>query len=130
VIFAVRTTKDQQFIEITKDVQRVVDDEGVNDGLAIVYVPHTTAGVTINENGDPDVLRDILTNLERVFPVQGDYRHYEGNSHAHIKTSLMGSSCTIPIEKGQLQLGTWQGIYFCEFDGPRHRKVQVKIVRC
>ncbi|NMA60497.1 MAG: YjbQ family protein [Firmicutes bacterium] len=130
MIFAVRTTKDQQFIEITKDVQRVVDDEGVNDGLAIVYVPHTTAGVTINENGDPDVLRDILTNLERVFPVQGDYRHYEGNSHAHIKTSLMGSSCTIPIEKGQLQLGTWQGIYFCEFDGPRHRKVQVKIVRC
>lgn len=130
MIFAVRTTKDQQFIEITKDVQRVVDEEGVNDGLAIVYVPHTTAGVTINENGDPDVLRDILTNLERVFPVQGDYRHYEGNSHAHIKTSLMGSSCTIPIEKGQLQLGTWQGIYFCEFDGPRHRKVQVQIVRC
>lgn len=130
MIFNVRTTKDQQFIEITKDVQRVVDEEGVNDGLAIVYVPHTTAGVTINENGDPDVVRDILTNLERVFPVQGDYRHYEGNSHAHIKTSLIGSSCTIPIEKGQLQLGTWQGIYFCEFDGPRRRKVQVKIVRC
>jgi secondary thiamine-phosphate synthase enzyme len=130
VIFNVRTTKDQQFIEITKDVQRVVDEEGVKDGLAIVYVPHTTAGVTINENGDPDVVRDILTNLERVFPVQGDYSHYEGNSHAHIKTSLMGSSCTIPVEKGQLQLGTWQGIYVCEFDGPRHRKVQVQIVRC
>ncbi len=130
MIFNVRTTKDQQFIEITKDVQRVVDEEGVKDGLAIVYVPHTTAGVTINENGDPDVVRDILTNLERVFPVQGDYSHYEGNSHAHIKTSLMGSSCTIPVEKGQLQLGTWQGIYVCEFDGPRHRKVQVQIVRC
>mgnify|MGYP000877807433 FL=1 len=86
MIFNVRTTKDQQFIEITKDVQRVVDEEGVKDGLAIVYVPHTTAGVTINENGDPDVVRDILTNLERVFPVQGDYSHYEGNSHAHINS--------------------------------------------
>ncbi len=130
MILTVQTTVEQQFVEITDEIKKMVKAEGLEDGFVVIYVPHTTAGVTINENGDPDVVRDILTSLERVFPVQGDYRHYEGNSHAHIKTSLMGSSCTIPVEKGQLQLGTWQGIYFCEFDGPRHRKVQVKIVRC
>lgn len=126
MILDIRTDKDQQFIEITSEVKRLV--KGVERGLAVVYVPHTTAAVTINENGDPDVVRDILVNLNRVFPVQGDYHHYEGNSHAHIKTSLLGSSCTIPIENGELQLGTWQGIYFCEFDGPRRRKVQIRIM--
>lgn len=128
MILNVRTNQAQQFIEITREVQKVVSEVGLEDGLVVVYVPHTTAGVTINENGDPAVVRDILVNLERVFPVQGDYRHYEGNSHAHIKASLMGSSCTIPVENGTLQLGTWQGIYFCEFDGPRQRKVQIKLI--
>jgi secondary thiamine-phosphate synthase enzyme len=129
MVLQVRTTQKQQFVEITGEVQAVVRSEGVQDGLVLVYVPHTTAGVTINENGDPDVVRDILHNLNKVFPVDGDYRHYEGNSHAHIKASLMGSSCMIPIEDGQLQLGTWQGVYFCEFDGPRQRRVQIKVIK-
>lgn len=124
----VKTTVEQQFIEITRQVQNTVKELGLNNGVVVVYVPHTTAGVTINENGDPDVVRDLLTSFERVFPVEGDYRHFEGNSHAHIKTSLMGSSCTIPVENGKLLLGTWQGIYFCEFDGPRSRRVIIKVV--
>lgn len=128
MILQLRTKQAQEFVEITGEVQKAVRDGGLEDGLAVVYVPHTTAGVTINENGDPHVVRDILVNLERAFPVQGDYLHYEGNSHAHIKASLMGSSCTIPVENGRLQLGTWQGIYFCEFDGPRQRRVQIKLV--
>ena len=128
MILQLRTTQEQQFIEITRDIQRTLQEQHVQDGFALVYVPHTTAGVTINENGDPDVVRDIIRNLDRAFPVKGDYHHYEGNSHAHIKASLMGSSCTIPIADGQLLLGTWQGVYFCEFDGPRHRKVHVNIV--
>ncbi len=123
----IKTNSDQEFIEITHEVRRAVKEAGILDGLAVVYVPHTTAGVTINENGDPDVVRDIITHFNRVFPVKGDYRHFEGNSHAHIKTSLMGSSCTIPVENGELLLGTWQGIYFCEFDGPRTRRVIIKI---
>lgn len=127
MILRVSTSVDQQFIEITRDVQKVIKTKGVKDGFVLVYVPHTTAGVTINENGDPDVARDIINSLNKTFPVKGDYHHFEGNSHAHIKASLMGSSCTIPIENGILQLGTWQGIYFCEFDGPRERKVQVKL---
>ncbi len=129
MILDVRTTQDQQFIDLTRDVQRLVEEKKVSDGLVLVYVPHTTAGVTINENSDPDVVRDMIHSLNQVFPVEGDYHHYEGNSHAHIKASFMGSSCTIPIVNGQLLLGTWQGVYFCEFDGPRHRKVHVKIMK-
>lgn len=129
MILDVRTTQDQQFIDLTRDVQRLVEERQVSDGLVLVYVPHTTAGVTINENSDPDVVRDMIHSLNQVFPVEGDYHHYEGNSHAHIKASFMGSSCTIPIVNGQLLLGTWQGVYFCEFDGPRHRKVHVKIMK-
>lgn len=129
MILDVRTTQDQQFIDLTRDVQRLVEEKQVSDGLVLVYVPHTTAGVTINENSDPDVVRDMIHSLNQVFPVEGDYHHYEGNSHAHIKASFMGSSCTIPIVNGQLLLGTWQGVYFCEFDGPRHRKVHVKIMK-
>ncbi|NMB19972.1 MAG: YjbQ family protein [Firmicutes bacterium] len=129
MILDVRTTQDQQFIDLTRDVQRRVEEKQVSDGLVLVYVPHTTAGVTINENSDPDVVRDMIHSLNQVFPVEGDYHHYEGNSHAHIKASFMGSSCTIPIVNGQLLLGTWQGVYFCEFDGPRHRKVHVKIMK-
>lgn len=129
MILDVRTTQDQQFIDLTRDVQRLVEEKQVSDGLVLVYVPHTTAGVTINENSDPDVVRDMIHSLNQVLPVEGDYHHYEGNSHAHIKASFMGSSCTIPIVNGQLLLGTWQGVYFCEFDGPRHRKVHVKIMK-
>lgn len=126
VIINVRTNQGQQFIDITSQVRSFVEQEGLQDGFVVVYVPHTTAAVTINENSDPAVERDIIATLNKVFPVHGDYTHYEGNSHAHIKASLLGVSCMIPVENGQLQLGTWQGIYFCEFDGPRQRKVHLK----
>src|SRR5690606_6921687 len=95
---------------------------------AVVFVPHTTAGITINEDSDPDVVRDMITALDKAYPVHGDYLHYEGNSHAHIKASLMGSTCTVIIKNGALILGTWQGIYFCEFDGPRTREFYVKVM--
>jgi secondary thiamine-phosphate synthase enzyme len=93
-----------------------------------VYCPHTTAGITINENADPDVVYDILKILDRAFPAKGDYRHYEGNSHAHAKASCIGSSCSIIISDGKPLLGTWQGVYFCEFDGPRSRKVCISCI--
>ena len=96
----VRTTQGQQFIDITREVQKFVEQDGLQDGFVVVYVPHTTAAVTINENGDPAVVRDIIATLNKVFPVQGDYTHFEGNSHAHIKASLLGSSCTVPVENG------------------------------
>lgn len=124
----IRTSVVQEFVEITHQVKEAVKESELKNGFVVIYVPHTTAGVTINENGDPDVVRDMISSFERVFPVKGDYRHFEGNSHAHIKASLMGSSCTIPIEDGKLLLGTWQGIYFCEFDGPRARRVIIKVV--
>ena len=129
MLLHVKTTQEQQFIDLTGEIQTLLQAKSVQDGFAVVYVPHTTAGVTINENGDPDVVRDILHSLNQVFPVKGDYQHYEGNSHAHIKASLMGSSCTIPIAEGKLLLGTWQSVYFCEFDGPRQRKVHVNFMR-
>jgi len=124
----IQTTKPQQFINITGKVAEEVKNSNVKDGIAVVYVPHTTAGVTINEDADPDVVRDIIATLDKNYPVLGDYLHCEGNSHAHIKASLMGSSCTVIIQDGKLLLGTWQGIYFCEFDGPRNREFYVKII--
>lgn len=124
----IKTTRPQEFIDITRQVENVVRERGVVSGIAMVYVPHTTAGITVNENGDPDVVSDILTSLEETFPEKGAYRHFEGNSHAHIKASLMGSSVTMIIEEGRLKLGRWQGLYFCEFDGPRSRTVFVKVV--
>jgi len=124
-----QTAKTQQFINITNRVAEAVRSSDVRDGIVVIYVPHTTAGVTINENADPDVVRDIITTLDKTYPVNGDYLHLEGNSHAHIKASLMGSSCTVIIEDGKLLLGTWQGIYFCEFDGPRNREFYVKVVK-
>jgi secondary thiamine-phosphate synthase enzyme len=108
-------------------VQKAVTESGVLGGLAVVFVPHTTAGVTINENADPDVKRDILTHLERMVPEDGDYDHAEGNSPGHIKASMMGFSATIIVSGGHLVLGTWQAIYFCEFDGPRSRKVHIEV---
>ncbi|HHV96297.1 MAG TPA: YjbQ family protein [Clostridiaceae bacterium] len=126
--FKIQTTKSQQFINITNKVAEAVRNSHVQDGIAVVYVPHTTAGVTINENADPDVVHDMITALNKAYPIYGEYLHIEGNSHAHIKASLMGSSCTVIIKDGKLMLGTWQGIYFCEFDGPRNREFYVKII--
>jgi len=123
-------TKDRdQLLAITRDVQRVVGEAGVRSGYAIVYVPHTTAGVTINENADPDVVHDMLKQLDEMVPWrQPFYRHAEGNSASHVKASMMGPSVTVLIEDGRLVLGEWQGIWFCEFDGPRTRRVHVKVV--
>lgn len=127
--YQVKTTRAQQFIDITGLVNRAVSESGVRDGLAVVFVPHTTAGVTLNENADHDVVEDILSALNKAYPKRGEYIHVEGNSHAHMKASLMGCSCSIIIENGKLKLGTWQGVYFCEFDGPRNRKVYIKIIK-
>ncbi len=129
--YSIKTTRSQEFVDITHIVQDEVKRSGVKEGLVIISIPpHTTAGITINENADPDVVHDILSSLNEVFPVLGgDYRHMEGNSHAHIKASLMGSSCNVIIERGELALGIWQGIYFCEFDGPRNRKIKIKIIK-
>jgi len=125
---SIRTSARTQLLDITSQVQRAVDESGVQDGLCTVYVPHTTAGVTINENADPDVAYDILKEINKVIPFNDDYRHMEGNSAAHIKASLVGFSQQVIIESGRLLLGTWQGIYFCEFDGPRSRQVKIKII--
>ncbi|MBN1917662.1 MAG: YjbQ family protein [Verrucomicrobia bacterium] len=125
---ALSTRKRAEFVHITAEVQRVVRESGVDSGTCIVYVPHTTAGVTINENADPDVERDILDQLEHIVPRQGAYHHLEGNADAHIKAAIMGSSVTVLVEKGALVLGTWQGLFFCEFDGPRSRHVYVKVI--
>jgi secondary thiamine-phosphate synthase enzyme len=127
--YPVKTTKAQQFVDITGLVNRTMSESGVRDGLAVVFVPHTTAGVTLNENADHDVVEDILSALNKAYPKRGEYIHVEGNSHAHMKASLMGCSCSIIIENGKLKLGTWQGVYFCEFDGPRNRKVYIKIIK-
>jgi secondary thiamine-phosphate synthase enzyme len=124
----VETRQRSQMLDITDRVQQLVAQSGVQRGSAIVFVPHTTAGITINENADPDVVHDFLEQLDRMVPwEQPFYRHGEGNSAAHVKASMMGSSCTVLIDGGRLRLGTWQGVWFCEFDGPRTRKVWVQI---
>jgi len=125
---SVSTQRRSEMVELTAQVQRVVSEAGVDVGHVIVYVPHTTAGVTINENADPDVVHDFLKQLDEMVPWdQPFYRHGEGNSAAHVKASMMGSSVTVLIERGKLVLGTWQGIWFCEFDGPRSRDVHVQV---
>jgi secondary thiamine-phosphate synthase enzyme len=125
----VRSSKQTEFIDITRLVQEIVQKAGAEDGLCILLVPHTTAAVTINENADPSVPRDILMELNKIVPFEDRYQHTEGNSPAHIKSSLIGCSQTLFIESGKLLLGTWQGIFFCEFDGPRNRQVHIKIIR-
>lgn len=115
-----------QLIDITAQVKGILRNEDLSSGIVLVYVPHTTCGITINENADPAVKEDITTLLGRLVPAAGDYRHAEGNSDAHIKASLLGSSVTIIVESGALVLGTWQGIYLAEFDGPRKRSVLIK----
>lgn len=121
-------TDNNRFYNITANVMKAVEESGVKDGVCIVYCPHTTAGITINENSDPDVTKDILYALDKSFPDYPQFRHAEGNSSAHMKASVMGSSATVIIEDRNLLLGIWQGIYFCEFDGPRRRKYYVKII--
>ncbi|MFQ5834695.1 MAG: secondary thiamine-phosphate synthase enzyme YjbQ [bacterium] len=116
-----------ELIDISSQVEAMVKQAEVKEGTCQVFVPHTTAGILINEGADPSVRRDILNQLDKIIPLRGDYQHTEGNSPAHIKASLVGSSETIFIENGRLVLGTWQSIYFCEFDGPRHRQAIVKI---
>jgi len=124
---SVSTAAKTDFKNITKDVQKAVKDSEIRNGLCTVYIPHTTAGVTINEAADPDVVSDIQMELSKIVPFNDNYAHMEGNSAAHIKTSMVGPSIGIPIIDGSLSLGTWQGIFFCEFDGPRRRKA---IVQC
>ena len=124
-----RTSKRSQFIDISREVQGIVSRSGVEEGICIIYVPHTTAGITINENADPTVRKDIINYLEKYVPWKEAYfEHIEGNSAAHIKSSLMGCNVTVIVKDGKLLLGQWQGIYFCEFDGPRNRRVIVKVV--
>ncbi len=122
---SLRTHKRCELIDITGKVQEVVNGCGAQNGAIMVFVPHTTAGITINENADPSVVEDLLDSLGRLVPENGKYRHSEGNSDAHCKASLMGSSVLAPVKNGELVLGRWQGIYFCEFDGPRSRQFQV-----
>ncbi|MGI6087166.1 MAG: secondary thiamine-phosphate synthase enzyme YjbQ [Kiritimatiellia bacterium] len=129
VEFTVATRQHTCFVDITRRVQRCLDalDDVRTATSAVIFVPHTTAGITINENADPDVMADIEATLERLVPWRNNYRHSEGNSAAHIKSLLTGTSVTIPLRQGRLVLGTWQGIYFCEFDGPRRRSVFVTL---
>ena len=123
--FRVKTSSRTQLLDITDDIRSAVRSLGVTDGLIVVYVPHTTAAVTINESADPDVARDIESKLSQFVPRSGDYRHAEGNSDGHVKSTLVGCSETLLVEGGDLVLGTWQGVFFCEFDGPRTRTVLV-----
>jgi secondary thiamine-phosphate synthase enzyme len=125
----IKTNVQTQILDITAQVQKVVRESGIIEGLCCVFVPHTTAGVTINENADPSVKQDIVMELNKIIPFNDHYSHLEGNSAAHIKASIMGFSVNIPVENNDLLLGTWQGICFCEFDGPRTRKYFVKIIK-
>ncbi len=123
---SVQTRQKTELIDITGKVQDAVSSAGIDNGICMIYVPHTTAGITINENADPTVASDILNILNRIVPWEADYRHAEGNSPAHVKSSLVGVSQLVAVEGGKLALGTWQGIFFCEFDGPRNRNVRIK----
>jgi len=122
------STGKTDFYNITPQVREAVAKSGVTDGIAVVFCPHTTAGITINENADPDVVHDLLIGLDKAFPDRAEFRHGEGNSAAHLKASTIGSSVNVIIEKGKPVLGTWQGLYFCEFDPPRNRTFYVKVI--
>lgn len=126
--FTVETRRRNELVDITADVARCIRASGAAEGLCAVIVPHTTAGITVNENADPDVAADLLAALDRIAPEDAGYRHAEGNSPAHVKASLMGTSQTVAVVNGAPALGTWQGIFLCEFDGPRRRRVQVRIL--
>jgi len=122
------TRRREEFVNLSARLQELLDRLGTPSSALLVFCPHTTAGLTINEGADPDVRRDLLTTLSRLAPERGDYHHAEGNSDAHVKASLMGSSLLIPVSEGRLDLGTWQAVYFCEFDGPRNRTVTVQFL--
>lgn len=124
----VKTNQRQEMIDITGMIQKALREDKSTSGVCHIFVPHTTCGVTINEHADPDVIHDIIEALDRLVPSKGNYRHLEGNSPAHIKTSLVGNSLTLPFSEGRLCLGTWQGVFLCEFDGPRQRRVWLKII--
>ncbi len=124
----VKTNAQTEMLDITAEIQSTLKAENFSNGVCMLYVPHTTAGITINESADPSVRRDILMVLNQIVPWKADYRHLEGNSPAHVKTSLMGSSELIAVKDGQMVLGTWQGIFYCEFDGPRKRKLHIKLI--
>jgi secondary thiamine-phosphate synthase enzyme len=124
---SVQTHQHSQVVDITAQVQRAVRESGVQEGVVVVYCPHTTAGLTINENADPSVVADIIETLEKLVPWRAGYHHTEGNAAAHIKSSLLGHALTVLVEGGRLVLGTWQGLFFCEFDGPRSRRVLVSV---
>ena len=119
----------ENLYNITPQVREAVSKSGIADGIAVVFCPHTTAGITINENADPDVVHDLLIGLDKAYPDRAEFRHGEGNSAAHLKASAMGSSVTVIIDNGNLVLGIWQGIYFCEFDPPRSRRFYVKVIK-
>lgn len=124
----VQTKSRTELVDITQALQRLVAESGVRSGICYIYVPHTTSGITINENSDPNVGRDILKELNKVIPFEDNYGHTKGNSAAHIKSSIIGVSKSVIVEEGRLQLGTWQAVFFCEFDGPRERRVMVKVI--
>lgn len=124
----IQTQSQTEFVDITNQIQRVVSESRIQNGLCHIFVPHTTAAITINENADPSVRHDIVKELNKIIPFQDNYHHMEGNSAAHIKSSLLGVSLHVIVENSRLLLGTWQGIYFCEFDGPRNRTVWIKIL--
>jgi secondary thiamine-phosphate synthase enzyme len=125
--FEVRSRERTEFVDVTRHVQEIVSRSGIQSGLCTIYVPHTTAACTINEHADADVARDMLMEINKVVPFEDNYRHDEGNSAAHIKSSLFGVSHSIPIDQGRLTLGTWQGIFLCEFDGPRTRQMYIQL---
>ncbi|MGD9369193.1 MAG: secondary thiamine-phosphate synthase enzyme YjbQ [Desulfobacteraceae bacterium] len=125
----VKTSAQTELIDITKEIQTAIKAENFMDGICMLYVPHTTAGITINESADPSVRRDILMVLNQMVPWKANYRHMEGNSPAHVKSSLIGASEVVAVENGTMVLGTWQGIFYCEFDGPRTRKLHIKFIR-
>ncbi len=128
ITLEVESRQRTELIEVTAEVRRAVRASGIPEGMALLFVPHTTAAVTINENADPDVVHDMVMGLDRLVPFDCGYRHAEGNSAAHIKSTLVGCSLQVPVTGGDLSLGTWQGVYFCEFDGPRRRTLQVKVL--
>jgi len=125
----IRTRARQELVDITGEIEEAIRKTGFKNGLVNIFTPHTTAAVIVNENYDPSVARDILHTLEKIVPSSGKYTHLEGNAHAHIKSSIIGSSRLIPVQDGKLQLGTWQGVFFCEFDGPRTRQVWISFLK-
>ena len=128
MIINIDTNEREEFVDITGKVSEIIQKSPFENGIVHVFVQHTTAGITINENADPDVVKDIIKTLDEVIPYKNNYKHAEGNSHAHIKASLLGLSVSVPFNNKEMLLGTWQSIYFCEFDGPRKRKVVISLI--